>query len=66
MQSVYIRLALYVLSPLLTLLAPLLAGYGLSYDAEAQAITVALPTLIGAVVAALGLSGAVLTRWGVR
>ena len=64
MTSVYVRIALYVLSPLLTGLVALLPGYGIAFTDGVLSIDLA--TLAGAVVAALGLSGAVFAKWGVK
>lgn len=66
MNNITVRMVLYVLSPLLAMLAPLLANYGVGFDAETLVLSVHLPTLIGAVVAAFGISGAIFAKWGVR
>lgn len=64
MQNVIVRIVLYVLSPLIPAAVALLPGWGISY--ADGALTVQVETLVGAVVAGLGLSGAVFARWGVR
>lgn len=66
MNSVFVRMAIYVLSPLLTMLAGLLGGWGVSYDATSHMLTINVETVIAAAVAAAGLSGAIFARWGVR
>ncbi|MCL4068783.1 hypothetical protein M3484_19655 [Pseudomonas sp. GX19020] len=66
MNSVYVRLALYVLSTFLGLTAAWLAGWGVVWDADAQSLTVHLPTLLTAVVGAAGASWSIFARWGVR
>lgn len=64
MQSVAVRIAVYVLSPVFAALAALGAGWGVDY--ADGVLSVHVETLAGAVVAGLGLSGAVFARWGVR
>jgi hypothetical protein len=64
MNSVIVRVVFYVLSPILTALVTMLPGWGVAY-ADGM-VTVHLETLIGAVVAALGISGAVFAKWGIR
>ncbi|MBJ2150621.1 hypothetical protein [Paracoccus sp. IB05] len=66
MHSVYLRLALYVLSTFLGLTAAWLAGWGVAWDADAQSLTVHLPTLLTAVGGAVAASWGVFARWGVR
>lgn len=66
MNSVLVRMILYILSPVLATLVALIPGWGVSYDAATHVLTINLSVVIGAVVAALGLSGAVFARWGVR
>jgi hypothetical protein len=64
MHSVVVRMILYVLSPVLATGAALLPGWGVAY-AEGV-LSVHLETLVAAIVAAAGLSGAVFARWGIR
>lgn len=64
MGNVYVRLIIYVLSPILTTLAALLSGYGVSYADGVLSIHV--EALAVAVVAALPISGGIFARWGVR
>jgi len=64
MNIVLIRVIFYVLSPLLTMAATMLPGWGVAY--ADGVVSLHLETLIGAVVAALGISGAVFARWGIR
>lgn len=64
MNAVYVRLILYVLSPLLTTLVALIPGWGVSY--VDGVLSVDVDTAAGAAVAAIGLSGAILAKWGVR
>lgn len=64
MNSVVVRIILYVLSPLIPALLALLPGWGVSY--AGGVISIHVETLVAAVVAALGLSGAIFARWGVR
>lgn len=64
MNSVIIRVIFYVLSPLLTMAATMLPGWGVAY--ADGVVSLHLETLIGAVVAALGISGAVFARWGIH
>ncbi len=64
LNNVYVRIALYVLSPLLTALVTLLPGWGIAY--ADGVLTIHIETLVGAVVAALGISGAIFAKWGVK
>ena len=64
MTNVYARIALYVLSPLLTSLVAMLPGWGIGYSDGV--LTIDLSTAIGASAVALGLSGAVFAKWGVK
>ena len=64
MNNVLVRIVLYVLSPLLTTLVAMIPGWGVSYANGVLSIDIA--TLAGAAVVALGLSGAVFARWGIR
>jgi len=64
MNSVIVRVIFYVLSPILTALVTMLPGWGVAY--ADGVVSLHLETLIGAVVAALGVSGAVFARWGIR
>ena len=62
MNSVLVRMAIYVLSPILATLVALIPGWGVAFDGTTLSINIEM--LIGAVVAAFGLSGAVFARWG--
>lgn len=64
MNNVYARIALYVLSPLLTALVALLPGWGIGY--ADGVLTIDVGTVVGAAAGALGLSGLVFRKWGVR
>lgn len=64
MQSVYTRIALYVLSPVIAALVAALPGLGIAF--EDGVVMIDLATLVAAIVAALGLSGAVFAKWGVK
>lgn len=64
MSNVLVRMVLYVLSPLLATGVALVPGWGVAFDGTTLSINIEV--LIGAVVAAFGLSGAVFARWGVR
>lgn len=64
MNAVAVRIIIYVLSPILTTAAAALPGWGVAY--ADGVLSVDVETLAGAVVAGLGLSGAVFARWGVR
>lgn len=66
MQSVYVRILLYVLSSMLALVPLGVAQYGVSIDAEAMRITVDLQVLVPAVFAGFAMSAGILKRWGVR
>ena len=66
MQHVIVRIVLYVLSPVLAAAVALIPGWGIGYDAATGTLTVHLSSLVGAVVAALGISGAVFARWGIK
>ncbi|MBT9386340.1 hypothetical protein KM176_23785 [Pseudooceanicola sp. CBS1P-1] len=64
MTNIYVRLILYVLSPLLTALVALLPGWGIGFGDGV--LTIDLSTLAGALVAALGLSAGVFAKWGIK
>ncbi|RGP37930.1 hypothetical protein [Pseudotabrizicola alkalilacus] len=64
MNSVVVRMILYVLSPLIPPLLALIPGWGISY--AGGVVSIDLETLIAAFVAGLGISGAVFARWGVK
>ncbi|SEB80329.1 hypothetical protein [Rhodobacter sp. 24-YEA-8] len=66
MHNIIVRMVIYILSPILTAAVALISGWGVSYDATSHVLSLDLPALIGAVMAAVGLSGAVFARWGVR
>ncbi|UXU73692.1 hypothetical protein [Paracoccus sp. SMMA_5] len=59
-------MAIYVLSPMLSMLAGMLTGWGVHYDAATHMLAIDLEAAIGAAIASVGLSGAVFARWGVR
>ncbi|MBE2275783.1 MAG: hypothetical protein IAE87_05740 [Rhodobacteraceae bacterium] len=64
MSNVYVRMFLYVLSPLIAMLAAMLSHWGVGY--ADGVLSVDIEALARAAVAAFGLSGAVFARWGVR
>lgn len=64
MNPVIIRIILYVISPLIPAALALLPGWGISY--AGGVVSIHIETLVAAVVTALGISGAVFARWGVR
>ncbi|MFG6081584.1 hypothetical protein ACEUZ9_002208 [Paracoccus litorisediminis] len=66
MNSIAVRMALYVLSPILVALASMLAGWGVGYDATAGVLSIHVETLVTAIVAAFGISGAILAKWGIK
>lgn len=66
MNNVYLRLALYVLSTFLSLIAAWLAGWGVLWDGDAQSLTIHLPTLLTAVGGAVAASWSIFARWGVK
>ena len=66
MNNVAVRMALYILSPVLVTLVGLLAGWGVGYDAASGVLTIHLETALAAIFGALGISGAVFAKWGVK
>ena len=64
LSNVYVRLALYILSPLLTALVAAFPGWGIGY--ADGVLTIDLATLVGAIVVAVGLSGSIFAKWGVK
>lgn len=64
MTNVYVRLIVYILSPVLTALAGLLAGYGVTY--ADGVLSIHTEALAVAVVAALPISGVIFARWGTK
>lgn len=64
MNSIVVRMILYVLSPLIPAAVALIPGWGVAY--ADGVVSIHVETLVGAVVAAFGLSGAIFARWGVR
>ena len=66
MQNIYLRLALYVLGPVLAHFAAWLGGWGVIYDAEAQTLTIHIEAAVGAVFAGSALAAGVFRRWGVK
>lgn len=59
-------MALYVLSPVLTTVAGLLVGWGVGYDASAGVLSIHVESFVTAICAAMGISGAILAKWGVK
>lgn len=66
MQSVLIRIIVYVLSSFLALAGAWLAGWGVSWDAASGVLSIHLETLASAIAGGLATSAAVFFRWGVR
>lgn len=66
MQSVCVRLVLYILSTFFGLSAAWLAGWGVAWAGDSQSLTSHLPTLVAAVFGAAGASWPIFARWGVR
>lgn len=64
MNAVYVRIILYVLSPILTTLIAKIPGWGVGFSNGV--LTIDLSTLAGVIVAALGFSGAIFAKWGVK
>lgn len=64
MNNVIVRIILYVISPLIPALVALIPGWGIAY--ADGVVSLHLETLVGTIVAALGLSGAIFAKWGVR
>lgn len=64
MNSVYVRMALYVLSPILTTLVALIPGWGVSY--ADGVLSIDLTTAAGAALGATGLSAWIFAKWGVK
>ena len=64
MTNVYARMILYILSPILASLVAMLPGWGVAY--ADGVLTIDTEALVGAVVAAMGVSGAVFARWGIK
>ncbi len=65
MHNIIVRMMIYILSPILTAAVALISGWGVNYDATSHVLSLDLPTLIGAVVPAVGLSGGIFKQWGV-
>ncbi len=65
MHNIIVRMVIYILSPILAAAVALISGWGVSYDVTSHVLSLDLPALIGAVVAAVGLSSAIFRRWGV-
>lgn len=65
MNSVYVRLALYVVSTLLGMIPAAWAGW-VSYDASSYRLVIDLQAVAIAVFAGSGLSLGILRRWGVK
>lgn len=63
MNSVYVRLIIYVFSILLGMIPAGWAGW-VSFDEATQMLQVSVPGLATAIVTALGLTSAVFARWG--
>lgn len=70
MNNINVRMLIYVLSPLLTMAAPLLAGYGVTLDAEQGILSIHLETLFsvagGGLLGGFAISKGVLAKWGKR
>ena len=69
MPNTYVRMAIYILSPLLAALATASAGI-VTYDAASSVLTVQVNGLVTVIVAAITGGGAislgVLKKWGVK
>ena len=66
LQAVAVRVILYVLSSILVAWAALLGGWGITYSEAAGVLLIHVETVVTAIVTALGLSGAVFAKWGVK
>lgn len=66
MHSVAVRIALYVLSPILATVASAMVGYGVTYDEARAVVSIEVPTLVGAIAAASGISALIFKQWGVK
>ncbi|MTH76299.1 hypothetical protein [Paracoccus aestuariivivens] len=66
MNNIAVRMALYVLSPVLVTLAGFLTGWGVGFNADTGILTIHLETAVTAIVSALGISGAIFAKWGVK
>ncbi len=64
MDNLYVRMILYVVSPLLATGVALLPGWGVAY--ADGVLTVDLKTLAGSAVAGLGMSIGILEKFGVK
>lgn len=64
MNSVYVRMALYVLSPILTTLVALIPGWGVTY--ADGVLSIDMTTAASAAVGAAGLSASIFAKWGVK
>lgn len=65
MNSVYVRLLVYVLSTVAGMVPAGWAGW-VSYDEAAQLVQISLPGLAAAIAGGLGLSGAIFAKWGIK
>lgn len=65
MQSVYLRVALYVFSTVFGMIPAAWAGW-VSYDAASYRLVIDIQAVAIAVFAGSGLSLGVLRRWGIR
>ena len=69
MSNLYVRMALYILSPVLAAIATASAGI-VTYDAASSVLTVQVDGLVTVIVGAVTGGGAIslgiLKRWGVR
>lgn len=65
MNPVYLRLVIYALSSLFSMLPAAWAGW-VSYDAAAQMVQVSVPGLAAAAMTGLAVSGGIFARWGVK
>jgi hypothetical protein len=65
LENVYVRLLVYVLSIIFGMIPAAWAGW-ISYDEASQMLQISVPGMAAAVVAGIGLTGAVFARWGVK
>lgn len=64
MNSVIVRIIMYVLSPLLTTAIAMIPGWGVAY--ANGVLSIDIQTLAGAAVVALGISGSIFAKWGIK
>lgn len=65
MNSVYIRLVLYVVSTLLGMIPASLAGY-VNYNAATYALTIDVQAVVIAIFTGFAMSAGILNRWSVK